>query len=276
MSLSVADFANESPPSSNIGSIQSALRDEDLPAPIDAYIIHSRSLVTFGTANQLSANIHLGGLLLLGSVSAAEAYFRSILSISLAGCPICRETASEKQINLGGVLWHGQSEFRRSAFEHMSFSSKSELKNAAKNYLDFALIDASFSGPLDQYDIACNLRHGIVHNGGILPGRNAVKIGAKQSSKPVRIVVDFSLLQRTVAAVDTLVLTFNRELFNEMCHRWAVKWRSRPDWEPAKEDEAFRRIWKQFFCSELHTSRVGKSKISRGKCLSAVKARYNI
>ncbi|SPF77003.1 hypothetical protein ALP8811_02022 [Aliiroseovarius pelagivivens] len=276
MSLKVADFVNEAPPSGSIGSIDSVLTEVDLKSPIDEYIKSSRSLLSYGTVDRLSQNGHLGGLLVLGSVSAAEAYFRSILSLSLEGCPICRETAAEKSINLGGVLWHGHSEFRRSAFEHMSFSSRAELKKASQGYLGFELKDAKFSGPLKEFDIACHLRHGLVHNGGILPGRNAVQLGAQRYRKPVRIAVDFSMLQRTVAAVDTLVLTFNRELFDEMCHRWAEKWRRRADWDPSKEGETFRKLWKNFSCNELHQTRNGRSSISRGKCLAEVKAKYNL
>lgn len=276
MNLSIADFVNEAPPSGSIGSIHSVLTEVDLKSPIDEYIKSSRSLLSYGTVRRLTENKPLGGLLVLGSVSAAEAYFRSILSLSLEACPICRETAAEKQINLGGLLWHGHSEFRRSAFEHMSFSSKPELKKASNSYLGFDLKDAKFSGPLAEFDVACHLRHGLVHNGGILPGRNAVQLGAKRYRKPVRIDVDFSMLQRTVAAVDTLVLTFNRELFAEMCHRWAEKWRSRNDWDPAKEVETFNRLWKNFACNELHQTRTGRSHVTRGKCLAEIKNKYNL
>ncbi|WP_417436482.1 hypothetical protein [Hoeflea sp.] len=276
MNFSVEDYVNAAPSSSSIGSIDAFLEEVQFPNPIDSYVEHSRSLLSYGTAARLSENEHLGGLLLLGSVSAAEAYFRSILSVTLEACPICRHVAAEKQINLGGVLWHGHAEFRRSAFEHLSFSSKAELVKAARGYLNFELRDSSFKGPLEQFDIACHLRHGIVHNGGVLPGRNAVQIGAKSYGNPVRIAVNFALLQRTIEAVDTLVLTFNRELFGEMCKRWAVDWRQRGDWDASKEEKLFKKIWDSFFCKELNKTRTGRSKITRNRCVAEVRNMYNL
>lgn len=276
MILAIQDYVNEAPPSSSIGSITPSLTEIDPLAPIDQYVKYTRSLLNYGTVERLRENPVLGGLLLLGAVSAAEAYFRSVLSASLEICPICRKTAGEKQINLGGVLWHGQEGFRRSAFEHMSFSSREELSRAASGYLAFTLKDSSFKVPLSQYDIACHLRHGIVHNGGILPGRNAVQLGVRKFERPVEIIVDFSLLQRTIAAVDTLVLTFNRELFSEMCERWAVQWRRREDWDPSREVELFNSLWLIFFSRELNKIRSGRSKISRKKCLDSVRAKFNL
>lgn len=176
MTIDISDFVNEAPPTSTIGSIDTSLKEVDLPSPIDNYVKRSRSLLAYGTPTRLTENEKLGGLLLLGIISAAECYFRSVLSLGLDMCPLCRKRSAEKQINLGGVLWHGQSEFRRSAFEHMSFTSVEELRRAASGYLDFKLNDSSFGVPLEEYEVACHLRHGLVHNGGILPGRNAVRL----------------------------------------------------------------------------------------------------
>lgn len=276
MTLNIEDFANGAPASSSIGSIDDYLVEIDCPSPIDAYILHSRSLLRYGNVDRLAENEHLGGLLLLGAVSAAEAYFRSILSAALEACPICRQVSAEKQINLGGALWHGHAEFRRSAFEHMSFSSKEELKKATRQFINFELKDARFKGPLDQFEMVCHLRHGLVHNGGTLPGRNAVQIEAKTYSKPVRINVSYGLLQKTVEAVDTLVLTLNRELFAEMCKRWAVDWRRRADWDPSNEDRAFRKLWSTFASNELVGPRTGRSPFSRSQCMSQVRDDYNL
>lgn len=276
MTMLLADFVNEAPPSGTIGSLDAALKEIDLPSPIDRYIQYSRSILLYGTSIRLSEDHRIGGLLLLGVISAAEGYFRSVLSLSLEVCPICRRNSAEKQINLGGVLWHGQEEFRRSAFEHMSFTSKEELRRAAEGYLKFKLADSHFKIPLEEYEIACHLRHGIVHNAGILPGRNAVQMEVRRYKKVVEIVVDYALLQRTVAAVDTLVLTFNRELFAEICRRWAIDWRQRADWIKENEDKLFTKIWNMFFCSELHGTRAGRSKITKSNCMTEVRNKFGI
>ena len=276
MTHHISDFVNEAPGSNSIGDIDLYLSETDLPSPVDTYVLYTRSLLRFGTPAQLCQNDHLGGLLLLGAVSAAEAYFRSIFSQTLEICPMSREGAAEKQINLGGVLWHGHSEFRRSAFEHITFCSRDDVKRHSKAYICFELKDAQFKDPLSEFDRVCHLRHGLVHNGGILPGRNAVQIGAKPSRKHKRIDLDFGSLQSLVAAIDTLVLTFNRELFNDMCRRWATSWRQRSDWENANAEKLFNCIWKAHFCKELHSQRLGRRNITRGACLNQVREQYDI
>lgn len=185
-------------------------------------------------------------------------------------------SSSRKQINLGGALWHGYAEFRRSAFERVSFSSKEELKIATRQFIGFDLKDAGFKGPLDQFEMVYHLRHGLIHDGSTLPGRDAVQIEAKTYSKPVRKNVSFRLLQRTVEAVDTLVLTHNRELFAEMCKRWVVDWRQRAVLDPLTEDRASRKLWLAFASDELIRTRIGRSAFSRSKCMSQVRDYYNL
>ena len=276
MNMVIADFVNTSPASQNIGSVEGSLGEIDFPSPIDFYMRRSREVLRYGTTDRLQEYSSLGGFLLLGLISEAEAYFRSILSACLDICPICRKTASEKTINLGGLLWHGIGEFRRSAFEHLSFASQDDLVKASRGYLSFELKDAAFKAPLEQYDLVCNLRHGIVHNASILPGRNAVKLGVKRYDKAVMISVDFSLLQRVGAAIDTLVLTFNRHMFEEMCKRWAVDWRNSPDWNPSKGDDYFSEIWRVFSCTDEHNIREDRNLISLEQCMAKVKSAYNL
>jgi len=276
LTRSISNFVHEAPGPNSIGLIDEYLSEFNLPSPIDAYVKYSRSLLRFGTTEHLEENQHLGGLLLLGVVSAAEAYFRSIFSLTLEICPIARETAAEKQINLGGVLWHGHSEFRRSAFEHVTFCSKDDIKKYAKTYLGFTLRDSEFKTPLNEFDKVCHLRHGLVHNAGILPGRNAVQVGATPSKSPMRIALKYSSLQTLVAATDTLVLTFNRELFGEMCRRWGDAWRKRDDWNVNNADKKFNFIWKSHFCRELHAARPAKNSFTRSACKKEVMAQYDL
>ena len=276
MTQSISDFVNEAPGSNSIGAIDVYLSDANLPSPVDAYVQYTRSLLRFGTPDHLGQNEHLGGLLLLGAVSAAEGYFRSIFSQVLEICPMSREASAEKQINLGGVLWHGYSEFRRSAFEHITFCSREDLKRHSRAYICFDLQDSYFKDPLSEFDKVCHLRHGLIHNGGILPGRNAVQVGAKPGRSPKRIDLDFGNLQSLIAAIDTLVLTFNRELFNEMCRRWATSWRQRNDWDGANASRIFNFIWRVHFCKELHSQRPGKRNITRSECLNKIVSQYDL
>jgi hypothetical protein len=245
--MKIEDYVCSAPQTVSLASLGGCVKEVEMPSPIDRYVNSAFELLQYGTQARLAEMSRLGGLLLLGLISSAEGYFRSILSASLDICPISKNTASEKQINLGGVLWHGKDEFRRSAFEHLSFASAKELTSATKGYLGYEMKGSVFNSVLKDFDAICHLRHGLIHNAGILPGRNAVQIDIRSYSKPVEIYVDFGFLQNAGATIDSLVLTFNRALFSEMCGRWANQWRTRSDWNPLEERKRFLQLWNLFF-----------------------------
>lgn len=272
--MDIQDYVNTSPPTSTLLQLDSCLVEIDMPSPIDLFRLQSRQILTYGTAERISEMPPLGGLLMLGLVSTAEGYFRSILSACLEICPISRKVAADKNISLGGVLWHGRSEFRRSAFEHMSFTSAKELKSASTGYLKFELNGATFGKLLDDYDVICNVRHGLVHNSGVLPGKNAAQIDVRTFTKSVRIDIDFAYLQSAGAVVDSLVTTFNRSLFKKMCERWATSWRERADWEPALENDRFQHVWNAFTCEEELRNRDDRDSINAASCIAVIKEEY--
>lgn len=252
------------------------MHEIDMPSAIDFFVKNSRQIIHYGTPYQLKRMNSLGGILLLGLISSAEGYFRSILSAALDICPVCKSTAAEKQINLGGVLWHGKEEFRRSAFEHMSFASSKELKVATNGFLGFEMKGSIFNSVLKDFDTICHLRHGLIHNAGILPGRNAVQIDIQSYSKPVDIRVDYAFLQNAAATLESLVFTFNRTLFSEMCDRWAGAWRLRLDWKPVDEERKFMQIWNIFSCETELATRPGKINITPTACMAKVKSEHNL
>lgn len=274
--MKIEDYVCSAPPTTSLAGLANCMSEIDIPAPIDFYFHRSREILNHGTQDRLQDFHMLGGLLLLGLISSAEGYFRSVLSTTLDICPISKNTAAEKQINLGGVLWHGKDDFRRSAFEHMSFTSGKEITSAAKGYLGFDMKGSAFNSILKDYDSVCHLRHGLIHNAGILPGRNAVQIDIKSYSKPVEICVDFAFLQDAAASIDSLVVTFNRTLFYELCGRWAGPWRNRSDWNPQKEKQSFKTIWNAFVCRHELKNRPEKTKITPTNCMLKIKSDYNI
>ena len=244
--MDIVDFANLSPPSSRLSVLDSYLREEDLSAPIDMYRIGVTNLLGYADVKELDENDFLGRLLVLGIVSTVEAYMRSMLSACLELCPVSQAYASKQNLHLGGAVWHGSRGFSRSAFEHQSFASKDDLSSACMKYLGIKLEDSQFKSVLDQYEMVCQLRHGIVHADGLLPGRNAVLLDIKRYGKPVRIVIRYQHIQEVAAVVDTLVASLNRYIFAAMCKRWAVDWRRRADWEPSDEQILFKEFWNVF------------------------------
>jgi len=274
--MKIEDFVCTAPPSEPLQGISSCIVDHTTNSPIDAYLKSMQQIVGYGTAQRLSEMDKLGGLLLLGIISGTEAYFRSILASCLDVCPVSKSTAAEKSINLGGVLWHGARDFRRSAFEHMSFTSSKDITSASKGYLGFDLKSSDFSHVFANFDAICHLRHGLVHNDGVLPGRNAVQIDVPQRSRGACIRVDFGFLQDAAASTHALVTTFNRTLFREMCARWATSWRARADWDPSDERRRFLQVWHLFISRTELATRSEKSSLTMSKCIQLIKSEFNI
>ncbi|MBB5047567.1 hypothetical protein HNR60_002324 [Rhodopseudomonas rhenobacensis] len=276
MTVALVDFVNEAPPVSKLGAVPQYLRPCVGGSAIDVFLRRVRETLSYGSSTTLISNDFIGRLLVLGVVAASEAYFREVLSQSMTLCPVARSAAAAKTINLGGLLWHGREGFSRSAFDNSSFSSAKELKSAAQEYIGFKLAESSFGALLQEFDKVCQIRHGIVHGDGVLPGKNAVQLDVPPQQTPVMIVVRFDQLQEVASVVTTLVVTFNRELFALMCQRWAIEWRKRDDWRPDLEGILFSRIWKVFLSEEERKVRKGKSKLTKQACMAATRNQFGI
>lgn len=274
--MDIKDYANSGPAGVQIAGFAPCLTSVSTSSPIDAYRSSIRSILNFGTSDLLDSNNFVGGLLAVGVLSASEGYFRSILSSCIEICPIAQEKATDQSICLGGLLWHGNNNFSRSALEHSSFSSKDELKKACSKYIAFTLEDRTFKYPLEEFDKVCQARHGIVHNDAYLPCRNAVRLAIPKNTSPQRFFVRYPQLQEVAAVVNTLVYTFNRELFYEMCKRWAVDWRNRTDWDARREKAFFNEIWKVFHSKDENKRRLGRTNITKTRCMADIKSIYGI
>ena len=272
----LADFVNSQPPSASLGDLSDMFEPVELSSPIDEYQSRITEILRFGTPARLSEQSLLGRLLALNVVSAAEAYFRSALSAAMEMCPIAQAIAAEKTINLGGMLWHGRQGFSRSAFDHLSFASSEDLKKASSAYLGFSLALSTFQAPLSEYDKVCHLRHGIVHNDGVLPGRNAVKLDIPRMGGLARLTVDYRNLQDIAAVTTTLIGTYNRELFDFLCKRWAIDWRNRADWDQSRQVGLFNKIWDLCASKREISAKANRIHLRRIDCLNAVRRHYDL
>ena len=276
MILGIEDYVSDAPAPSKLGTVVPCLVPVSAESPIDVYLKRVRESLLYGTPQALKSNHFLGRLLALGVVAAAESYFREVLASSMMICPVAKSNASSKAVNLGSLLWNGHGFFTRSAFDNSSFSSADGLKKATQDYLSYKMEDSLFATPLVEFDKVCNIRHSIVHADGMLPGKNAVQLDIPQQKGPVQLVIGYDELQDIASIVTTLVATYNRTIFKVMCQRWAIDWRKRNDWEPAKDDILFKKIWDIFHSVEQNKVRKGRSKITKQACIKVVKAQYSI
>lgn len=189
-------------------------------------------------------------LLYVGLISATENYFRDILGFMLGVCPVSRQQASEKKIQLGSLLWGGPSLHSRTAFDFIAFSA---AKNISETFKEFTDCSPSQHGlwraSLRQYDLLCEVRHGVVHSGSILSGKNALRLGVPETKYVMMVSPSYANLQEAGAVCASVVQSANNELFEVMVKRWAVDWRALPSWKKSSADRLFERVFAAFYSS---------------------------
>lgn len=274
MNFSIEDYANEAPAASGIANIPDFLKPANDLNPIEDFRYNILEVIRDANPKTISSSSIIGRLLLVEIISATERYIRRALSRAIVICPLCHEQAIEKSVNLAGLLWHGLDRFALGAFENHSFTSSKVISSTFKEYARITLVDSVFKVPLENYDQICQFRHGVVHNAGYLPGKNAISLGVRRSSSPLRINVGFSQVQEVIGVSTVLVDSLNREIFSTLCRRWATEWTQRPDWDPENSERLFRIIWNDFHCKTDAVLRTGRSQLKVRKCMQDVLDRY--
>lgn len=246
-----------------------------LQSPIDTFYAVSQELLKIGDVDFLQKSPHVGGLLLTGLVSATENYFRDILSRIIAICPISQSESADETINLGAVIWHDPSNALRSAFEHYSFTSSKNILSTCQKYTKIQ-INPRLS-ILSEFDKLCELRHGIVHAGACVPGRNAIRLQIPPlRGCVIRVSIGFPELQEAGGICTNLVTSLNLQLFESIMHRWADDWRGLPGWNPAEEDPLFEQIWQTFYSLDDAQHGLIADAMTVDQCKAAVKQEFSL
>lgn len=186
-------------------------------------------------------------LLYIGLISATENYFRDILGFILSICPIARENASEEKVQLGSFLWGGSELHNRTAFDFIAFSSSRNIKETINKFINYQIAPkGTWSAMLSEYDKLCEIRHGIVHSGHVLSGKNALKLGLTPTKLSMKTNPSYATLQEAGSICTTLTQSANNELFELLVDRWAKGWRRLPSWDPRSEYELIKKLYLGF------------------------------
>lgn len=217
-------------------------------APIDEFYSHKNRLIGFATPALFATNKWVSGYLLTSVISATEFYFRSIFGEVICVCPVAQKLSSEKNIQVAAAIWHGERFFSRAAFEHLSFADADQIKKCSREFVGYEIKSSAGScAAFDEFEKLCELRHGIVHAGLYMPGKNAVKLGLPKPASSLSIEFDLAQLHEAILVCERLVENYNLELFEKIASRWAVDWPRRYDWVAANEFMLFKKICDIFF-----------------------------
>jgi hypothetical protein len=244
-------------------------------SPIDVFYGESRGIL-LGTPTTIDRTNWEGCAYVVALVSITENYFRSVLSEILNICQVTKKNAAENSINFGSVLWHPGEFITRGAFEHISFSDSKKIIEVTKKYVGHDIGRTDLIPILDEFTKVCELRHGIVHSGRYMAGKNALILDVPSSSDLIKICIGYGQLQSIASVCTTLVISYNKIMFELLCKRWATVWRTNSSWDSSLEDEYLKSIWFIFF------SKVDKNDgtiAERGtwiKCRNLIKREFNL
>lgn len=217
------------------------------------------------------------GLLFVGLISSTENYFRDILGFILSICPVSQAHAADEKVQLGSLLWAEDKLQNRSAFEFLAFSNAENLRKAISKFVNHTIKQNSdLDLMLKEYDNLCELRHAVVHSAHIVAGKNAIKLGLRRSSLPLKVRICYNHLQDTGMVCTALVQAANNELFEAMIARWARGWRNLPNWDPSQESRLLRKLVNGFLSARDYDNNAIRNKRSLRSLKAKIKAEFNL
>ncbi len=251
--------------------------DDTYSSPIDIFYKTKNEILWLGKPENISANLILADLLLVGIMSATEKYFRDLFAALISICPVSREVASNQSISISSVLWSKKYGLKRGIFENLSFADKKTIISACKTYLGYEIQKSDLAyAMLDSYEKVCQIRHCIVHAGSYWSSKNAINFGINSRENEIKVNINFDNLQECIAICTNLVICFNLDLFELMSKRWAIDWRRRCDWQIDAANRRFNDIWDVFYSNIDSELGVIECSITRLKCMRQVQSTYQI
>ncbi len=194
-------------------------------SPISDYFSYTQSLISRFIREDIRSDPTALSLLLLGIVSAAEFYFRSVITQTLSICPCSIKHSERVQIPLASLSYYGTetSSLGLSIFEHKSLAGSDEIKNEVQRLLGIAIPKTgSVATALTGFDTLCELRHAAIHTRGYISSKAASDLGiyaAALQQIDMAQAAAFDLTKLSHNAVRSL----NRFLTNAILERWKAQ-----------------------------------------------------
>lgn len=194
----------------------------------------------------ISNDAELLGLMIIGVISAAEFYFRSVLGRVVQICPLCARQAEATQVPAGAFSFYESSDysFALGAMEHESLADAAKVAQYINKLTGFkANDDSSVAAALQGYESLCELRHCLAHARGFVGLKASRALGLEQRALAKVLVSQtgaFELLKLSHNAVRSV----NRFLLDSLVNRWIDGDVLCGVW--ANDRTKFERAWKSF------------------------------
>lgn len=190
--------------------------------PISDYFDATSRLKGKILAARNAQDAELLGLMIVGVISSAEFYFRSILGRMIQICPMCSRHAESSQVPVGAFSYYHGSDycFVLGAMEHESLADAKRVSSNIERLTGFKTSDDSSTvAALSGYETLCELRHCLAHARGFigLKGSRALQLEGRRLSK-VLVAQDDAL--ELLKLSHNAVRATNRFLFEALLDRW--------------------------------------------------------
>jgi hypothetical protein len=236
--------------------VQIAIADSVRPVPLgnqlnpisDYFDATSRLKGKILTAAH-AEDAELLGLMIVGVISAAEFYFRSVLGRMVQICPLCRRHAESSLVPVGAFSYYESSDycFVLGSLEHESLADAKRVATSIERLTGFKTNeDSSVVAALLGYETLCEVRHCLAHARGFvgLKGTRALALEQRNLSK---VLVSQEGALELLKLSHNAVRAVNRFLFDALVDRWIDRDVLQGDW--VRDRDQFGLAWRAFHVS---------------------------
>ncbi len=219
-----------------------------ISSPIDVFQSYLAAIVLLGDRASLDASQILGKALLLGVISAAEQYFRSVIAGLIDRCPKSRQSAATVNIAFGAIDYYVAEDLGFAFLEGVSLATPGEIgKQTAKITGLNSAQGGSAGAAIKEYEKLYHLRHAAVHSRGEFGSQNLRELGIRTGGKQ-ELVVTWDGFQLACAVCLNAVRAYNRAIYAGTMERLVISSVLTGHW---RQDRAVvRRIHMLFFSSD--------------------------
>ncbi len=178
--------------------------------------------------SQPNDNSKLYNLILLGYISAVEAYFRKLIREIINIDRVAREKCQMKTINFGATYYQDKDKYPESLMEGISFASSKNILTCIRELLGVVIQpnkDSSLGITLMHFDSLCQLRHCIIHRFGNIGVNNIIQLGIHgidyQNCIEKPISLNYQSIQKASKVTSNLVREINHEVWSLIMERLA-------------------------------------------------------
>lgn len=212
--------------------------------------------------NDISRNQVLGLLILLGSVSAVESYFRTLFCNIITIDKNSEKKCLQHTLAYGAVISsikHSKTkeDIAEALLEGYSFANKKNIVEALKNFIGIqGHLPDELSLTLDAFEKVCHLRHCAVHRFGILGTNNAISLDFDTHSIEIgnSLLIGENEIDKIVGICTNLVKVINNFLFDFLIKRIlktkTIIWK----WDFRSDKKLFIRYHQLFYSKQFSKS----------------------